>query len=49
VKLRMKGMIAQNVWDVDKFYQVVMREDKMVQKAVEVLNSKKEYKRILSK
>lgn len=49
VKLRMKGMIAQNVWDVDKFYQVVMREDKMIQKAVEVLNSKKEYKRILSK
>ena len=49
IKLRMKGMIAQDLWDIDKYYRVVMKEDKMVQKAMEVLNSKKEYKRILSK
>ena len=42
-------MIAQDIWNIDKYYQVVMREDKMVQKAVEVLNSKKEYDKILGK
>lgn len=49
IRLRIKGMIAQDVWDIDKFYQVVMREDKVVQKAVEVINSKKEYDKILGK
>ena len=49
IKLRIKGMIAQNIWNIDKYYQVVMREDKMVQKAVEVLNSRKEYDKILGK
>ena len=49
VKLRIKGMIAQDVWNVDKFYQVVMKEDKMIQKAVEILNSKKEYNKLLTK
>ena len=49
IKLRIKGMIAQDVWNIDKFYQVVMREDKMIEKAVNVLNSKKEYDKILSK
>ena len=49
IKLRIKGMIAQDIWNIDKYYQVVMREDKMIQKAVEVLNSKKEYDKILGK
>ena len=49
IKLRIKGMIAQDVWDIDKFYQVVMREDKIIEKAVNVLNSKKEYDQILGK
>ena len=47
IKLRIKAMIAQDLWDIDKFYRVVMAEDKMVEKAVEVLNSKKEYDKIL--
>lgn len=49
IKLRIKGMIAQSVWDIDKYYQVVLKEDRMIRKAVEILNSKKEYNRILSK
>jgi len=49
IKLRIKAMIAQDVWNIDKFYQVVMKEDKMIQKAVEILNSKKEYDKILGK
>ena len=49
IKLRIKGMIAQDVWNIDKFYQVVAGDDKMIQKAAEVLNSKKEYEKILRK
>ena len=49
IQLRIKAMIAQDLWNIDKFYQVVMSEDKMIQKAVEVLNSKKEYDMILGK
>lgn len=49
IKLRMKAMIAQSVWDIDKFYQVVSKDDKMIQKAVEILNSNKSYNEILGK
>ena len=49
IKLRIKGMIAQDLWNIDKYYQVVMAEDKMIKKAVEVLNSKSEYDRILGR
>lgn len=49
IKLRIKAMIAQDVWNIDKFYQVVSKEDKVIQKAVEVINSKKEYDKILGK
>ena len=49
IKLRIKGIIAQNIWNIDKYYQVVLKEDKMIQKAVEVINSKKEYNNILGK
>ena len=49
IKLRIKAMIAQNVWDIDKFYQVVMKDDKMILKAIEILNSKKIYDDIVGK
>ena len=49
IRLRIKAMIAQDMWNVDKFYQIIMKEDKTVQKAMEVLNSKKEYENILGK
>ena len=49
IKLRIKAMIAQDMWNVDKFYRVISKEDKAIQKAVEVLKSKKEYGKILGK
>ena len=49
IKLRIKAMIAQDMWNIDKFYQVVAKEDKGIQKAVEILNSKKEYNKMLGK
>ena len=49
ITLRIKGIIAQNVWNIDKFYQVVLKEDKVIHKAVEILNSQKEYNELLGK
>ena len=49
IKLRLKGMIAQDMWNLDKYYQVVLAEDKMILRAVEVINSKREYNQILGK
>ena len=49
IKLRIKALIAQNLWNIDKFYRIVYEDDKMIQKAVKVLNSKKEYDRLLGK
>ena len=47
IKLRIKAMIAQDLWNIDKFYRVVSSEDKMIEQAVKILNSKKEYDNIL--
>ena len=49
IKLRIKALRAQNLWNIDKFYRIVYEDDKMIQKAVKVLNSKKEYDRLLGK
>lgn len=49
IELRVKAIIAQNVWNIDKFYQVVATEDKMIERAVEIINSPKEYDKILGK
>lgn len=49
IKLRMKAIIANSVWNIDKSYQVLWREDKMILKAIEVLKSKKLYNEILGR
>ncbi|MGN0033744.1 MAG: S41 family peptidase [Candidatus Limimorpha sp.] len=49
IKMQIKAMIARNVWEIDKYYQVVLEEDKMVQKAISILNNKKQYDAILKK
>ena len=49
IKMQIKAMIARNVWEIDKYYQVVLKEDKMIQKAISILNDKKLYDEILKK
>ena len=49
IKLQLKALIARNEWDMEKYYQVVMKEDKMIGKAVEVLNDTNVYRRILKR
>lgn len=48
LKMQIKALIARNIWDIEKYYQVILREDDAVNKALEVLGSKKLYNEILS-
>ena len=45
--LQIKAMIARNVWDSQQYYQVMAAIDPGIQKALEVLGDKKQYKNIL--
>jgi carboxyl-terminal processing protease len=46
IKLRMKALIAQNIWGYSEFYQVYNESNEILQKAIEVIESK-EYKSAL--
>ena len=39
IKLRMKAMIAQNIWGYNEFYQVYNDSNEILQKAIEVIES----------
>ena len=45
--MQMKALIARNVWETQQYYQVMSTVDPGIQKALDVLNHEKEYKRIL--
>jgi carboxyl-terminal processing protease len=49
IKLQIKALIARNEWDMEKYYQVVLKEDKVINKAIDVLNDSNEYRRILKR
>ena len=38
IKLQLKALIARNEWNMENYYQVVLKEDKVVNKAMEILN-----------
>ena len=45
--LQIKALIARNVWETQQYYQVMSSADTGIQKALEVLDNEREYKRIL--
>ena len=45
--LQVKALIARNVWETQQYYQVMASVDPGVQKALEVLENEKQYKKIL--
>ena len=47
--LQMKALIARNVWETQQYYQVMSSVDPGIQKALEVLESNKTYKKELNK
>jgi carboxyl-terminal processing protease len=49
IKLQIKALIARNEWDMGNYYQVVMQEDKVIKKAMEVLNDSNLYRSILKR
>ncbi len=49
IKLQLKALIARNEWDMEKYYQIVLKEDKAINKAVEILNDNNMYRNILKR
>ena len=49
VKLQLKALIARNEWSQAEYYRVVMKEDKVIKKAVEILNDSNQYRKILKR
>lgn len=44
----MKAIIANNLWEVNEFYRVIGMENNSLKKAVEILNTRGMYEKILS-
>ncbi len=49
IKLQLKALIARNEWNMENYYQVVLQDDKVVKKAVEILNDSNQYRKILKR
>ena len=47
ILLQMKALIARNVWEMQQYYEVMTKEDPGIKKALEIISSDKDYKRIL--
>ena len=47
IKLQIKALIARNVWEMQQYYEVTLREDPVIEKALKVLSSDKEYRKLL--
>ena len=48
LKKQMKGLIARDLFSVSEYFQIMNGEDEAIKKAVEVINKRGEYERILS-
>ena len=49
IKLQIKALIARNEWDMEKYYRIVLKKDKVINKAMEVLTDSNEYRKILKR
>ncbi len=47
ILLIMKGLIASNIWEIGEYYQIINQNDKVIDKAVEVISNSKNYNSIL--
>lgn len=47
IKLQMKAIIANNLWETNEFYQVIGMENNLLKKAVELLSTKGAYEKAL--
>ncbi|MDP4205487.1 MAG: S41 family peptidase [Bacteroidota bacterium] len=49
MKLQIKALVARDLFDQDKFYEVMNTKDKSIDKALELLKDKRAYEKILTK
>ena len=47
IKLQIKALIARNVWEMQQYYEVTLKEDPMIEEALKVLSSDKRYRSLL--
>lgn len=47
IKLQIKALIARNVWEMQQYYEVTLKEDPTIKKAIEVIGNEKEYRKML--
>ncbi len=47
IKLQIKALIARNVWEMQQYYEVTLKEDPAIEKALKILGSDKEYWKLL--
>jgi carboxyl-terminal processing protease len=47
ILLILKGLVATNIWQTSEYYQIVNQNDKVIEKAVQVISDKNSYNSIL--
>jgi carboxyl-terminal processing protease len=45
--LIMKGLVASNLWQTNEYFQIINKNDKVIEKALIVISDKKAYNSIL--
>ena len=49
IKLQIKALIARNVWEMQQYYEVTLKEDPTLKKAVETIGNDKAYRKLLKR
>jgi len=47
IKMQIKALIARNVWEMQQYYEVTMKEDPTIDKAIEVLTNDRQFRKLL--
>jgi len=47
IKLQLKALVARDLWEVNEYYQIIDAENESLRKAVELLQTKEAYEKIL--
>ena len=48
IKLQIKALIARNVWEMQQYYEVTLKEDPTIKKAIEVISNDKTFRKLLN-
>ena len=47
IKLQIKALIARNVWEMQQYYEVTLKEDPTLKKAIEIISDDRTYRKML--